>query len=84
MQIDLSKYKVVYNDRVLRALSLEMVTFASDYMSPAPNDKVKIVKPDWLTLLVINDDGNLVAFSDQAWKFQFIPDLKREAQGNGV
>lgn len=32
-----------------------------------------ISKPDFITVLAINSDGNLVIVDDEAWRFQFIP-----------
>lgn len=82
---DLTKYKVVYNDRVLRALSLEVVEYppGGPYPGLKPDGSALILKPYALTVLVINEDGNLVTISDKAKYFQFIPVIQKEAQGNG-
>ena len=80
---DLTKYKVVYNDKVLRALCLEMVDYGpspSIYPGIKPDGSATVVKPYALTVLVINEDGNLVAISDKAKYFQFIPVIQREGK----
>ena len=68
--IDLSRFKVVYGERVLNALSLENFTFKDGY--PSIDGKV-CVKPSFLTVLAINEDGNIIAICDEAWRFQFLP-----------
>lgn len=70
MGIDLSKYKVVYGEKVMRAVSLQMVEFSEN----AKWDE-SFKKPKFLEILAINDDGNIVAIRDEAWMFQFIPSL---------
>ena len=80
MGADLSRFKVIYSDRVLHALVLENVEYRENE-SPWQNDprKSKIeTKPLFLTVLCINEDGNIVALCDEAWMFQFIPILKKE------
>lgn len=78
---DLTKYKVVYNDRVLRALCLENVQYAMGrYPDPRDDDRASVVKPEYLTVMAINDDGNLVAICDKAYRFQFIPVILQEVQ----
>lgn len=32
-----------------------------------------VMKPKWIDVLAINEDGNLVSIADEAWTFQFIP-----------
>ena len=70
--IDLSRFKVVYGDRVLNALSLQSALFA---------DSVELVdvreKPKLIEIIVINEDGNIEMLRDEAWRFQFIPILSR-------
>lgn len=80
MGIDLSRYKVVYNDRVLRALCLDIVHYGEDFPSPSHDGSAHIVKPESLTVLAINEDGNLVAICDDAWRFQFIPVILQEVK----
>lgn len=70
MSIDLSRFKVIYRDKVLNALSLEEVFFDKDVNF----DDIR-KKPKFIEILVINEDGNIEALRDEAWMFQFIPIL---------
>ena len=70
---DLTKYKVIYKDKVLRALALMNIVFQSDEW-PSPDKPA--VKPEYLTVLAINADGVLEALTGEAKDFQFIPVLK--------
>ena len=73
--MDLSRFKVIYNDRVLQALALEHIAYKEGEwpgdMSGAESKTV--TKPRFLTVLCINEDGNIVAIHDEAWRFQFVP-----------
>lgn len=66
--VDLSRFKVVYNERVYKALALVDVEFPE-------NTQVDEIhkKPKFIEILVINEDGNIEALKDEAWMFQFIP-----------
>ena len=72
MNIDLSRFKVVYGEKVLNAVSLQDVFFDSGHY-PNPADKGCYFKPKSLSVMVINEDGNIVIICDEAWMFQFIP-----------
>lgn len=67
--IDLSRFKVVYKEKVLNAITLlnHEVADGVDLV----NDK--IIKLEFLTLMVVGTDGNIEVISDEAWMFQFIP-----------
>lgn len=67
---DLTGYKVVYNDRVLRALTLMEVGFPQGKWIGPDNPSLK---PEYITLLVVNADGVLEAITGKAEEFQFIP-----------
>ena len=69
--IDLSRFKVVYGERVLNALSLEDVMYP-DGKYPHPENKGCCFKPQFLSVMAINEDGNIVVFCDEAWMFQFL------------
>lgn len=70
--MDLSRYKVVYEDKVIRALAIMDVRFmGDDYPSPEKPS----VKPAYVTVMVINADGVLEALTGKAEEFQFIPVL---------
>lgn len=76
MGIDLSRYKVIYGDRALHAIALEGCRY-KDAEWPGMQGKT-IVKPVELTVLCLNEDGNIVALTDEAWRFQFVPILQKE------
>ena len=80
MPIDLTRYKVIYNDRVLRALCLECVHYGANYPTPNHDGPACVSSPEYLTILAINEDGNLEAICAEAWRFQFIPVILREAK----
>ena len=74
--IDLSRFKVVYKERVLNAVCLDGI-FYKEGCYPTVDSKT-ITKPQFLTVLAINEDGNIIAINDEAWMFQFIPIVKKE------
>ena len=67
---DLSRFKVVYGDKVLRALELAGIEISDDV---TPEDLVKV--PKFIEVIVINSDGNIEILRDETWRFQFIPIL---------
>ena len=69
---DLTRYKVIYKDRVLRGLTLMEVIFPPDKWICLDNP---VVNPQSITVLVINADGVLEALTGKAEDFQFIPIL---------
>lgn len=69
--IDLSRFKVVYKEIVLNAVTLENIKYR-DNQYPGFDEKT-YTKPQFLTILAINEDGNIVAICDEAWMFQFLP-----------
>lgn len=73
MGIDLSRFKVVYGEKVLKALALQEVLFPDDTEWNAIHKK-----PKFIEILVINEDGNIEALRDEAWMFQFIPILENK------
>ena len=72
MNIDLSRFKVIYDEKVLNALSLCEVVF-SDTVDWDDTHK----KPRLIEIIVINEDGNIEALRDETWRFQFIPILSK-------
>jgi hypothetical protein len=77
MGIDLSRFKVVYGERVLNAISLDSVMFP-DGGYPSPENKGTCFIPKFLSVMVINEDGNIVVICDEAWMFQFLPICKKD------
>lgn len=80
MGADLSRFKVIYGDRVLHALALENVEYRDGEWPGMKNGKETktVAKPVFLSVLCINEDGNIVTLHDEAWCFQFIPIIQRE------
>lgn len=70
MGIDLSRFKVVYEERVVRALTLLYHSFPADIER---DDAIK--HPSIIEIAIINSDGNIEVIRDKARKFQFIPIL---------
>lgn len=70
MEIDLSRFKVIYGDKVLNAIALMGVEMSAidDF-----EHRDIIVKPKIIDVLAVNEDGNLVSIMDEAWTFQFLP-----------
>lgn len=69
MGIDLSRFKVIHGEKVLNAVALMEVRFDNmDY-----NERETIETPDFIEVLAINENGNIVSIHDEAWTFQFIP-----------
>lgn len=70
MNIDLTRFKVVYGEKVLNALSLIEIFFPENVDYEATHKK-----PRFIEIIVINEDGNIEALKDEAWRFRFIPIL---------
>lgn len=80
MGMDLSRFKVIHNDKVLHAIALENVEYRENEWPGCRTAKETktVTKPVFLTVLCINEDGNIVALCDEAWRFQFVPILQKE------
>lgn len=70
---DLKGLKVIYNETVLNAVAVMEWMYAKDRLSDGYNDF------QFLTVLVIDTNGNLKAIHDEAWCFQFIPNVTKGA-----
>lgn len=69
MGIDLSRFKVIHGEKVLNAVALMEVRFNNmNY-----DERRTIETPDFIEVLAINEDGNVVSMYDEAWTFQFVP-----------
>lgn len=73
MWVTLTGYKVVYNEKVLRALALVGVTYHENKFP----EMGQTTKPQAIEVLAINEDGNIVSIFDEAWRFQFIPAIEK-------
>lgn len=76
MGIDLSRFKVIHGDRVLNAVALMEIEF--DHKLNKQEQKM-IEKPKFIDILAINGDGNIILIHDEAWTFQFIPIITKQA-----
>lgn len=70
MEIDLTKFKVIYDGKVLNAVSLGGFRF-----DESQNITETYKKPKWIEIIAIDTDGTLVFIRDETQKFQFIPQL---------
>ena len=77
MNIDLSRFKVIYGDKVMNAIALQEVIYP-DKGYPNPEADHLIFEPKFLSVLAINADGNVITICDEAWRFQFIPIVTKE------
>ena len=76
MLVDLSRFKVIYGDKVLNAVALMGIRMPENVEQGERNT---VEKPKTIDVLVINEDGNIVSIEDEAWRFQFIPYLSPPA-----
>ena len=74
MNTDLSRFKVVYGEKVLNAIALIDVRFDDDWEE---HQKRMVNKPKFITILAINEDGNVIEIHDESWMFQFIPIVQK-------
>lgn len=74
MNIDLSRFKVVYNDRIYNAVALSNMEFKTIREGEEPPSP--IYKPKMIELIALNEDGNIIIIYDEAWRFQFLPIVK--------
>ena len=69
MGIDLSRFKVIHGEKVLNAVAFMEVRFNNmNY-----DERETIETPDFIEVLAINENGNIVSIHDEAWTFQFVP-----------
>ena len=76
MVTDLSRFKVIHGEKVLNAVALVDVGMKRDEPLDYENRKT-VIKPEWIDVLAINEDGNIVSIADEAWTFQFIPIVEK-------
>ena len=72
--IDLSRFKVIYGNRVLNAVALEGIDFGD--LSTDMGEKC-LVNSKFISVFAINEDGNIILIRDEAWRFQFVPIINR-------
>ncbi len=72
--IDLSRFKVIHSEKVLNAVAL----VAFDFGDKEIKEEDIYLKPKFLDIMVINEDGNILIIHDEAWTFQFVPIMRKE------
>lgn len=83
--VSLNGYKVIYADKVLNALELLEMHINESRRHEERGERESIIsKPDFIAVLAINSDGNLVIVDDEAWRFQFIPRVENYEAGGVV
>ena len=75
--IDLKNFKVIYHETVLNAVAL----LEWEYSNDVTPDTTGYRKFKWLTVAVIDTNGNFKTIRDEAWMFQFIPIVTKECEG---
>ena len=74
MNIDLSRFKVIYNNRIYNAMAL--VNMRIDAIREEEEEKLNpLYKPSRIEIIVLNEDGNIIIINDETWKFQFLPSV---------
>ena len=72
MLIDLSRFKVIYGNKVLNAIALMGVQMPDNI---GQGERSTVEKPKSIEIFAINEDGNIISIEDEAWRFQFIPNI---------
>ena len=72
MLIDLSRFKVIYGNKVLNAVALMGVQMPDNI---GQGERSTVEKPKFIEIFAINEDGNIISIEDEAWRFQFIPNI---------
>lgn len=70
MGIDLSRFKVIHDGKILNALALMEARMPDGVIW---DNRKTIEKLKILDILAINEDGNIISIMDEAWTFQFLP-----------
>ena len=74
ISIDISRFRVIYQNRVLNALCIMDIWMPDGTDS---RDRETTVKPKMLEVLAVNEDGEIISIYDEAWTFQFVPVIER-------
>ena len=75
--INLRGMRVVYSERVYRALAIAGYAVNERREREPQNGRTQI---EHMAVMVINEDGNVVIIDDEAWMFQFLPEPTREVE----
>ena len=82
MSIDLSKFKVIYDEKVLKAISLQEIDFGEDVDWNCISKKPKLI-----AILVINEDGNTIKSLTARYGLrydEFIADIVATLQSQNI
>lgn len=71
MYADLSNFKVIYDNKVLRALYLEEWDNRGEPLQDGEQEHFKSI-----SVVALNEEGQFISIKDDARKFQFIPVIK--------
>lgn len=66
--INLSDYDVIYNERIYKALDMQI---EFDCIPGSEPDKA-VHMPKYLDITCINEDGNVITIHDENTKFRFV------------
>ena len=75
--INLRGMRVVYSERVYRALAITGYAVNERREREPKKGRTQIKH---MAVMVINEDGNVVIIDDEAWMFQFFPEPTREVE----
>jgi hypothetical protein len=70
--IDTNGYKVIYDGAVFNCLSIDFLQ-----VSFYETSETGIKKAEMLSVIIIDSDNNVSTILDEAWKFQFVREVKK-------
>ncbi|EOS40565.1 hypothetical protein C808_00620 [Lachnospiraceae bacterium M18-1] len=70
MGIDMRGFKVVYKERVYNALNMDWRW--GDTSPEVEAEEKGIAKPKFLTVVTLNEDGEVIMLHDESCMFQFL------------
>ena len=65
--MDVRGYKLLYNEQVWNPIEFNM-----EFDASCDGERPTIDKPMFLSVTVLNSDGNVRVIYDEAWRFQFV------------
>lgn len=79
MNIDVSRFRVIYEKEVLNAIAI-MDIRGNMREERTEEDTTYRFKPKFLEIITLDTDGNIVIIRDEAWRFQFVPIVAGDRQ----
>ena len=64
--ININNYDVIYDERVYKCVDMDMM------FENMVGNQAGVDKPKFLTVVCINEDGNIILVHDESWRFRFI------------